>query len=666
METLRLLTAALLLAPAGASQFTLFDWRLAGEVDGYATLSESLMEVHGGYRDPIGNFMAFKTQMPVAGLLSLDLNYTDFDGSCGLSVPASSLNGTIQDLLDCSGHSVALLEVGAGDEVGFGVHTYVPSWPGISHWTDITFTPRPTQVNGQESLDRFGWSLALTPDVDADGAPDLLVGAPGPETGVGSTGGVAIVSGADGTVPLTVDGKTTDDDFGFAVASAGDVDGDGLGDALVGSPEADTTFMDTGRAVLVSAADGSELADFPGSVPTERFGHAVAGPGDLDGDGVADVFIGAPFASPQGLQSGRAVAISSATGAVLFEIEGTTTAAWLGYSVAAAGDVDADGVGDLVIGAPFDTSTGEPAGSVQIVSGVTGAPIHAFDGDDDGDEFGWSVAAAGDVDADGFPDVLIGAPEDFRGAAFVVSGRTGKPILTSENPSEDSNYGDYGFAVAGAGDVDGDGYADLLAAVRDDLECCTYFPGAVFVTSGRTGDVLFLLRGAGWADMFGSALAGAGDPDGDGLSEIVLGAPGLDQSATDAGAIQLYDFFVPWKWLGHGLAGTTGEPALEAVGLLYGDTPVTLTLIDAKPLALVTLVIGFSSIDAPFKGGTLVPSPDVAFAGLLTDLFGTLELQGTWPAGVPSGLSVYVQAWTGDAAGPHGFTASNALVGTTP
>ena len=120
-----------------------------------------------------------------------------------------------------------------------------------------------------------------------------------------------------------------------------------------------------------------------------------------------------------------------------------------------------------------------------------------------------------------------------------------------------------------------------------------------------------------------------------------------------------------WTDLGHALAGAGGAPVLEGSGQLVGDSLLQLELSDAAASAPATLVIGLSEIDAPFKGGVLVPSADL-LAPLVTSPAGALVLSGTWPLGVPSGASLWLQAWVADAGGPKGFAASNGLKATTP
>ncbi len=122
----------------------------------------------------------------------------------------------------------------------------------------------------------------------------------------------------------------------------------------------------------------------------------------------------------------------------------------------------------------------------------------------------------------------------------------------------------------------------------------------------------------------------------------------------------------PWADLGSGLGGAVGVPVLAGTGSLVGGQPITLDLSDALPGSTTTLVVGFAALDAPFKGGTLVPAPNLLFTGLPIDAAGSFVLNATWPLGLPSGATLFFQHWVVDAAGPQGFSASNGLAATTP
>jgi hypothetical protein len=143
-----------------------------------------------------------------------------------------------------------------------------------------------------------------------------------------------------------------------------------------------------------------------------------------------------------------------------------------------------------------------------------------------------------------------------------------------------------------------------------------------------------------------------------------------DNSASASGAAYTFTIDIdppdePWADLGSSLAGSAAFPSLIGTGDLLPSTPVSLDLSNAKPFAPCYLVVGVSNLSAPFKGGVLVPFPNLLF-GQTVDFFGEASFGGLWPAGIPSAFIVYFQYWIVDAAGPQGFAASNAISGTTP
>jgi hypothetical protein len=129
-------------------------------------------------------------------------------------------------------------------------------------------------------------------------------------------------------------------------------------------------------------------------------------------------------------------------------------------------------------------------------------------------------------------------------------------------------------------------------------------------------------------------------------------------------ALVAHDSFVPWQTLGAPLTGSLGPPLLVATGALGAGQPVSFLLSNAPPLAGVVRIIGFANISIPFKGGVMVPSPDVLLP-LGTDAAGALAVSAVWPAGVPAGLPLLVQDWIGDASGPAGLTATQGVMATT-
>ena len=169
------------------------------------------------------------------------------------------------------------------------------------------------------------------------------------------------------------------------------------------------------------------------------------------------------------------------------------------------------------------------------------------------------------------------------------------------------------------------------------------------------------LPDAAAGDQFGAAVALTG-----GL--LAVGASLDDVGAkTDVGSAAVYSVLgAAWSDLGHALPGALGAPSLTGEGTLQAGSPLALSLHDARPSAPTALVLGFSVLDAPFKGGVLVPAADILIAGLHTNAAGSLVLASAWPAGVPSGFMFLLQSWIADPLGSAGFSASNGLSATTP
>ena len=267
------------------------------------------------------------------------------------------------------------------------------------------------------------------------------------------------------SVLYTFDGDSAYDQFGFSVSGAGDVDGDGYADFIVGAVADDNNGSISGSARVFSGVDGSVLYTFDGDSAEDRFGFSVSGAGDVNGDGFADVIVGANGDDNNGTWSGSARVFSGADGSVLYTFDGGSKDEYFGWSVSGAGDVNGDGYADLIIGAPYDDNNGNSSGSARVFSGVDGSVLYTFDGDSATASFGFSVSGAGDVNGDGFADVIVGAVTDGNngsasGSARVFSGADGKALWTFYG---DSSGDHFGYSVSGAGDVNGDGYADLIA-----------------------------------------------------------------------------------------------------------------------------------------------------------------------------------------------------------
>lgn len=313
--------------------------------------------------------------------------------------------------------------------------------------------------------------------------------------------------------------------MGISVDGAGDVNGDGTPDVIVGAREARVAgVFRAGSAYVFSGADGSQIHRWDGSFVDQWLGEGVAGPGDLNLDGYADLLVGCSNGS-----GGSAFAYSGLDGSLLFQWTGY--GGQFGYYLSAAGDVDADGHPDMLI-ADYDADPAgvNRAGSVYVFSGADGSQIYRFDGTIPAQELGSSVAEAGDIDQDGHDDFIIGG----AGGAFAYSGADGS-ILYHFTGSEPN----YGEVAAGAGDLNQDGIPDLLVSAYN-YSGADFYIGKVYAYSGLDGSVLYTWTGEEESDQLGYSLAPAGDLDGDGVDDVLAGALNADYQALDAGAVYAF------------------------------------------------------------------------------------------------------------------------------
>ncbi len=524
---------------------------------------------------------------------------------------------------------------------------------------------------GGSLFDRAGAAVSSAGDVDGDGLADLLIGVTGDDTGGQDAGGAYLITGADlaladaadGVVDGVIDldnvnaqstsyqfiGGAAYDSAGVSVASAGDVDGDGLADLIIGAIDADGGGFGSGEAYLMTAADlaAADAADgtvdgvidlynvneqstsyqFVGTEISDGAGVSVSSAGDVDGDGLDDILIGAYLADGGGVDSGESYLITAANlvaadaedgtidgvidlgnlyqpsiPSVSYQFNGTEAGDVAGYSVSSAGDIDGDGLDDLIIGAPRADGGGVDSGESYLVSAAGLAAADAADGTVDGvidldnineqsasyqfigtelgDNAGYSVSSAGDVDGDGLDDLIIGAYHadgggKNSGESYLITGADLAAadaadgmvdgVIDLDNINEQSTSYQFigteagdaaGFSVSSAGDVDGDGLddliigsftadgggansgesylisgADLLAADGAD----GLVDGVIDLDNVNEQATSYQFIGTEAGDGSGYSVASAGDIDNDGLDDLIIGAPNADGGGSNSG-----------------------------------------------------------------------------------------------------------------------------------
>ena len=380
-------------------------------------------------------------------------------------------------------------------------------------------------ITGESAGDQLGHEVAFVGDINDDGYGDFIVGAPHSNAGGYLSGRVYVYSGKTGESIFVFTGADTNNYLGHSVSSAGDFDGDGINDILIGANSNDEVGVNAGKVYVYSGKTGDILHTFTGAATSENFGYSVAYAGDVNNDGIDDLIIGA---------ASKAYVFSGQTGDTIHIFISEVAGLLFGGPVASAGDIDNDGFADLIIGVPTssDSVIGSFTGKVNIFSGQTGALIYSFTGESDYDFFGTSVSSAGDVDNDGYIDVIIGAP-GYRitdvpsvGRAYVYSGKDGSNLYTFTG----NGFGEeLGYRVASAGDIDGDSYDDLLICTSHRLP-----NGRAYLISGKTGEPINIYDGNNDNEVLGRSVSSAGDINNDGFPDLIIGDPGYNENLGQA------------------------------------------------------------------------------------------------------------------------------------
>ncbi|MFO0981699.1 MAG: FG-GAP-like repeat-containing protein [Planctomycetota bacterium] len=497
-------------------------------------------------------------------------------------------------------------------------------------------------------------------------------------------------SARGGTKLFTFQGDGAYDYLGDSVAAAGDVDQDGFADVVVGAPgppgyvrvfsgkngalvrewavansyhavdgagdvnqdgHADIVVGDGASVAVYSGKTGALLYQFADSAA--GLGGAVAGAGDVNHDGYADFLAGARWGSTGGKQANGYVRLySGKTGAVLYQWNGPSNDDRLGWSVDGAGDLNGDGFLDVVATAPHYDDHGVILGMVQAYSGKDGTLLYTLVGS--GDYYwGWEVSGGSDIDKDGFADFVVSAPWDTYGGGnagrvWAFSGVNHTVLYKWAGGTGDH----LGTSATCAGDVNGDGYGDVIVGAPDDSAFLLY-DGTVRVYSGKDGTTLVTYHGAWGSDSFGSAVSGAGDVNHDGHADLVVGQLMDDASGTDAGKAIVYsgqDYVASWSNYDKGWPGTKGVPSFTASQSPVICSSITLDIANSRGATTAgTLFIGLAAGDLPTAwGGRILVLPPWTLVSLVVPTAGLSLPVDVLCDSSYLGLKVYLQVLESD------------------
>ncbi|MBL8008380.1 MAG: FG-GAP repeat protein [Ignavibacteria bacterium] len=485
----------------------------------------------GGFINTAGDVNGDGYDDIIVGAFGYDINkgraYIYYGGLNMNSVPDVIMTGETQYSFfgsvaaagDVNGDGYADVVIGAHGYSSYTGRTYIYyGSPSMDNTADVT-------ISGSANS-YLGYSVSTAGDVNGDGYADIIAGAYGYNNYTGRAyiyfGGYSM----DNTADITLNGEASNDYFGRSVSTAGDLNGDGFSDVITGS-FGYSSF--SGRAyVYFGGSSMDNIADvIMTGTSSNFFGRSVSSAGDVNGDGYSDVIIGETQFSPS---TGRAyIYFGGATMDNLQDVTmtGETVNDRFGMAVSSAGDINGDGYADVLVGAEgFSSNTGK-AYIFFGGSAMNNVPDVSMTGEGTNNYFGNSVSAAGDVNGDGYSDVIAGAYfyNSSRGRVYMYDYFMKNEIIPDLSMTGEATINSFGTSVSSAGDVNGDGYSDVIVGASgysaQTGRSYIFFGG---INMNNTADVT--MTGEAGNILFGGSVSSAGDVNGDGYSDVIIGASG--------------------------------------------------------------------------------------------------------------------------------------------